>query len=115
VLEQLGNSLKTEASRAQFRHDFAQMAALVRQPGGLPRSAAAPFLPPRPAPLGPPVQDELLHEQQRQLSHILETATSPGEAQQQLRASALAHSAWQVEHWAPHMLETALSIAQKWK
>jgi uncharacterized protein (UPF0276 family) len=115
VLEQLGNSLKTEASRAQFRHDFELMAALVQQHSNPLRRAVEPFLPRHSPLLGPAVQDEMLHEQQRQLSHILETATSPGEAQQWLRASALAHSAWQVEHWAPHMLETALSIAQKWK
>jgi hypothetical protein len=65
--------------------------------------------------LGPAVQDELLHEQQRQLTHILETAASLPEAQQRLQASALAHSAWQIEHWEPYMLETAISIAQKWK
>ncbi|MFD1873475.1 DUF692 family multinuclear iron-containing protein [Hymenobacter bucti] len=115
VLEQLGNSLKTEPSRAQFRRDFAQMAALVQQPGGPPRRAAEQFLPPPLLPLGPAAQDELLHEQQRQLSHILETAVSLPEAQQRLGASALAHSAWQVEQWEPYMLETAISIAQKWR
>lgn len=115
VLEQLGNSLGTESSRVQFRHDFEQMAALVQQHSGPPRSAIEQFLPPRPTLLGAAVQDELLHEQQRQLSQILETAASLGEAQQRLGASALAHSAWQVEHWEPYMLETAISIAQKWK
>ena len=115
VLEQLGNSLKTEASRAQFRHDFGLMATLVRQHSGPPRWAAEQFLPLRPLRLGPAVQDAQLHEQQRQLSQILETAASLSEAQQRLGASALAHSAWQIEQWEPYMLETAISIAQKWK
>jgi uncharacterized protein (UPF0276 family) len=115
VLEQLGNSLKAEASRAQFRRDFTQMAALVRQHSGPPRLAVEQFLPLRLPLLGPAVQDAQLHEQQRQLSHILETAASLGEAQQRLQASALAYSAWQIEQWEPYMLETAISIAQKWK
>ena len=115
VLEQLGNSLKSELSRVQFRHDFERMAALVRQHSGPPRSAIEQFLPLHSPPLGPAVQDAQLHEQQQQLSHILETAASLAEAQQRLRASALAHSAWQVEQWEPYMLETAISIAQKWK
>jgi uncharacterized protein (UPF0276 family) len=115
VLEQLGNSLKTEPSRAQFRHDFGLMAALVQQHSHPPRQAVEAFLPLCPPLLGPAVQDAQLHEQQRQLSHILETAASLPEAQQRLRASALAHSAWQVEQWEPYMLETAISIAQKWK
>ncbi|WP_370549915.1 DUF692 family multinuclear iron-containing protein [Hymenobacter sp. BT559] len=115
VLEQLGTSLKTEASQVQFRRDFAQMAALVQQHNHAPRSVPSAFLPRWPALPALAVQDDLLHEQQRQLSHILETATSLPEAQQRLRASVLAHSAWQIEHWEPYMLETALSIAQKWK
>jgi uncharacterized protein (UPF0276 family) len=115
VLEQLGNSLKTEASRVQFRHDFGQMAALVQQHSRPPRSAVEEFLPRHLPLLGLAVQDAQLHEQQRQLSHILETAASLLEAQQRLRTSALAHSAWQVEQWEPYMLETAISIAQKWR
>jgi uncharacterized protein (UPF0276 family) len=115
VLEQLGNSLRAEPSRAQLRRDFAQMAALVQQHRQQPRQVAEQFLPVQVPQLGPAVQDELLHEQQRQLTHILETAASLPEAQQRLQASALAHSAWQIEHWEPYMLETAISIAQKWK
>lgn len=115
VLEQLGTSLKTEASHVQFRRDFAQMAALVQQHNHSPRSAPNAFLPRWPALPALAVQDDLLHEQQRQLSHILETAASLPEAQRLLQASALAQSAWQIEHWEPYMLETALSIAQKWK
>jgi uncharacterized protein (UPF0276 family) len=115
VLEQLGHALQTDHHRAQFRRDFARMEGLVaywRQ--GLRLPADQLFWPPPPR-LGAVLEDELLHEQQRQLSDILETAPSYTEAQQQLRASALAHTDWKIEQWAPHMLETALSIAQKWR
>jgi len=40
---------------------------------------------------------------------------SSKEAYQQLIASDLAQSAWQIEQWHPHMVETAIQIAQKWK
>ncbi|WP_243900110.1 multinuclear nonheme iron-dependent oxidase [Hymenobacter defluvii] len=116
VLEQLGTGLRTEASQHQFRQDFQRMAAIVeasrhRAPSHQPNA----FQPPAALPTGPAAHDEALHAQQRQLSQILETAASYEEAQQRLRASSLAHTDWQLEQWAPHMLETAISIAQKWK
>ncbi|SET05662.1 multinuclear nonheme iron-dependent oxidase [Hymenobacter actinosclerus] len=117
VLEQVGGALRTARSQAQFRVDFGRMEALVqeyqkgsaRQPG----NAFRPRLPL--APPGPVIEDELLHTQQRQLGHILETAASFEQARQRLQASSLAHTAWQIEHWEPAMLETAISIAQKWQ
>lgn len=116
VLEQLGNGLKTEPSRQQFRQDFQRMETLLAQYSTSQRGGAGPqFLPLRPWPGGPVVVDEQLHTQQIQLSQILETATSFAEAQQRLQASALANSDWKIEEWEPHMLETAISIAQKWK
>jgi uncharacterized protein (UPF0276 family) len=117
VLEQLGNGLKTEASRVQFVHDFKQMEALVQQHRhGRAGAARQLFLPHQPVQVpGPAAEDAQLHAQQLQLSHILETAPSFEEAQRLLHASPLANTDWQVEQWAPHMLETARSIAQKWK
>jgi hypothetical protein len=32
-----------------------------------------------------------------------------------LRNSILANTSWNIEAWNPHMLETAIAIAQKWK
>ncbi len=116
VLEQLGSGLKTEASRRQFRHDFRRLARLVKQRRqGWPRPPEQLFLPLHPHRPGPVAEDAQLHAQQAQLAHILESASSVEEAQQQLHASALAATAWQLETWEPHMLETALRIAQKWK
>ena len=116
VLEQLGNGLKTEGSRARFQQDFRRMEALVKQtkrhPATQPNQL---FLPPKISPAGAALEDERLHHQQQQLSHILETAPSFAEAQRQLQASSLAYSDWQIERWQPYMLETARSIAQKWK
>ncbi|UYZ57967.1 DUF692 domain-containing protein [Hymenobacter latericus] len=117
VLEQLGHALHTESSRTQFRQDFGRLEHLVAQH----RAALRPeptndFRPRQTAlPAAPAAEDEHLHEQQRQLSDILENAPSYAEAERQLRASALAHSDWRIEQWQPHMLETALHIARKWK
>ncbi|MBX0291654.1 DUF692 domain-containing protein [Hymenobacter sp. HSC-4F20] len=116
VLEQLGPSLRTEVSRAQFRHDFGRMEAIVqRLRTGRAGYADQLFLPLHPPPTGPAFEDGQLYAHQQHLSHILETAPTLAEAQRLLHASALASSAWKLEQWAPHMLETAVSIAQKWK
>ncbi len=116
VLEQLGNGLKTESSRIRFRSDFVKMEQLVQQRNSASANAPANmFLPHRPVQLGPVVEDEALHAQQMQLSQILETAPSYAAAWRSLQASSLAHSDWKIESWEPHMLETAVNIAQKWK
>lgn len=116
VLEQLGTALKTEASREKFRADFFRMETMVQhhntRAGDRAPTDFSPATPYRP---GMPAEDPALHEQQMELSNILENAVDAGHAAVLLRASTLAQSAWQVEHWAPEMLETALRIAQKWK
>lgn len=118
VLEQMGVGLKTEDSRVQFRRDFKRMEELVKK--GRQHLANHPdnlFMPLQSFELtqAQAVEDLALHEQQAQLSTILETASSFEEAQRRLRASSLANTDWKVEQWEPHMLETAVSIAQKWK
>jgi uncharacterized protein (UPF0276 family) len=117
VLEQLGTGLRSENSKAQFRRDFQHMADLVQQH----RAGLAPNPPTnsfRPAPLpalGAAPEDDHLHEQQMQLSDILESAATFEEAHRRLGTSSLANSGWKIEDWEPHMLETAVRIAQKWK
>ncbi|WP_426489628.1 DUF692 family multinuclear iron-containing protein [Hymenobacter sp. 102] len=116
VLEQLGTALTTPASHRSFRRDFRRMARLVEQHRASQSGTVQHDF--RPPPLSVPesaLEDEVLYEQQQQLSHILETAASYAEAQDHLRYSSLASSAWQIEHWAPHMLETARQIARKWQ
>ena len=116
VLEQLGTGLKTESSQVRFRHDFLRMEAIVQQSRNhLPQHINQSFLPLQPLALGPVLEDRKLHEQQLHLSQILETAPSYDEAERLLRSSSLAHTAWHIEQWEPYMLETAISIAQKWK
>jgi uncharacterized protein (UPF0276 family) len=116
VLEQLGTGLATASSQAQYRQDFARMEALVTQHrAGRPSATIESFMPQQPLVPGPVVTDETLSEQQHLLSHLLETAPSVAAAQLQLNASPLANTNWQIEKWEPHMLETAISIAQKWK
>ncbi|RTQ49681.1 DUF692 family protein [Hymenobacter gummosus] len=116
VLEQLGPGLRTEASRLRFQADFGRMEALVQpQRAGLAAGPGNAFRPPLAPLTAPAAEDGQLHAQQRQLSDILETAGSYEEVQRRLHASALAGTDWRVESWAPHMLETAVNIARKWK
>ena len=127
VLEQLGTALATEESRRSFYEDFRTMSGIVEaanaarpadvSAGSSPDSSKAgnSFLPLFPVLPGEIIEDELLYEQQRRLSTILESAASCEEAIGLLRKSSLSHSDWQIESWQPAMLETALRIAQKWK
>ncbi|MCB9230954.1 MAG: DUF692 family protein [Bacteroidia bacterium] len=116
VLEQMGHSLADAAQQEIFRSDFLRMESLV-QSSGQKEKAEIPglFQPPRVSFPEIPLQNENLFLQQRELAHILETSTNLDQALAQLQASALAHSKWKIETWAPEMLETALHIAQKWK
>jgi uncharacterized protein len=117
VLEQLGSALKTEQSQMQFRRDFHKMDLIVRQANKAnPDKSHDDFLPANALkPSEHPFEDFLLHEQQLQLSQILETALSFEHAHRLLLNSHLANSAWAVELWEPYMLETAMAIAKKWK
>lgn len=117
VLEQLGTALNTEYAQMQFRRDFYKMDMIVqkhnRNSFGHQRYHFFPELPQKPSSL--PLESESLYEQQLQLSQILERADSYNQAQNLLLYSSLASSEWNVENWEPHMLETAIAIAQKWK
>lgn len=116
VMEQLGNGLVTEDSRTIFYRDFLRLEAIVNEsnPGRVSDPVDISFLPPLSDIIHPPIEDETLYQQQLELSAILETAGSYGEARQRLDRSTLAHSAWRIESWEPYMLETAISIARKW-
>lgn len=115
VLEQLGTGLKTVNSRQQFYDDFLQMQEIVAakniQGQHVPFNSFAPTK----VLLSDPLCDEQLYMQQMELSNILETAACYDEALHALCTSCLANTAWEVEKWEPYMLETAMSIAQKWK
>jgi uncharacterized protein (UPF0276 family) len=116
VLEQLGNGLETPESKNIFYKDFLQMESIVQSNdrSGL-NTTANTFLPSSFMATGSIVEDELLYNQQRELSVILESASSYDNAVQLLHRSSLAHSDWQIEQWEPHMIETAVKIAQKWR
>jgi uncharacterized protein (UPF0276 family) len=116
VLEQLSNGLDTVNKQQLFQQDFMRMDSIVK----ICTSQQLPinennFLPAMLPSVGQPVEDSLLHAQQLALSNILETAGSCQQAQQWLHQSNLANTAWEIENWEPHMLETAIAIAQKWK
>jgi uncharacterized protein len=117
VLEQIGDGLKTDASKRQFRADFEVMDGIVRKKNkSKSRVVQKTFLPPLPHSVEPmPLEDPLLHQQQLQLSEILEQTPDYKQAFQKLKASNLADTCWEVEHWPPPMLETAMAIAQKWR
>lgn len=116
VLEQLGNGLAGDQSRKAFYNDFLEMEQIVRQKNSLDLSHPIhSFFPPSFLEPGQIVEDEMLYRQQLELSSILETAASYEEAMHRLNKSSLVCSDWQVENWAPYMIETAVKIAQKWK
>lgn len=116
VLEQLGTALHTEESKRLFQQGFYTMDDIVNAFNTTPRPAQTnDFKPVGFTPTNAPVESETLHQQQFELSRILENATDYHEAQQLLAASSLANTAWNSENWAPYMLETAMRIAQKWK
>lgn len=116
VLEQMGTALKTPAEQSTFQEDFLRMEALVdRHNQSSIDTLLHDFLPKTFPPLQEPVEEENLYLQQRALAHILENAKNYQEAKDRLATSVLANTAWQVEQWAPHMLETVIKIAQKWK
>ncbi len=116
VLEQLGNGLSTEESRRLFYRDFLNMQQIVSQKNEILRPESSnSFMPSNELSLGNIVEDEILYEQQLQLSSILETAVSYDDAIGSLHRSSLAGTDWQIEKWEPYMIETAMKIAQKWK
>ena len=116
VLEQLGAGLKTEESRRLFYNDFLMMENIVQQKNQIPsRESVNSFLPSSIQLNEQIAEDESLYDQQLQLSSILETSASYEDAILLLKKSSLANSEWNIEHWEPYMLETAIKIAQKWK
>jgi uncharacterized protein len=120
VLEQLGNGLKTPASQQQFYQDFVYMENILHQKNRLRTgNAGNDFLPlyRTGAVLNniPVAEDDMLHQQQRELSRILESEMSYHEAMTVLKHSSLMSTSWNIENWHPAMLETAMQIARKWK
>ena len=120
VLEQLGSGLKTGAAQEMFQQDFYTLDGMVARHNERPENISAgkipnSFVPQTPFNLGEPLEDDLLHAQQLELSGILESALHGKHALELLHASSLVHTAWEVERWAPEMVETAVRIAQKWK
>lgn len=116
VLEQLGIGLQGIEEQQQYRRDFDRMDDIVQRFGKkqnrLDKNQF--LLTSQPLPTQPNESFEL-HQQQEQLSNILEQADSLQQAQDLLLTSCLANSPWQIEQWSPKMLETAMQIAQKWK
>lgn len=73
------------------------------------------FLPEGRFNLNDPIENEFLYMQQMELTQILETSPNLTTAETELKNSLLAGSQWDIEHWSPHMVETAMNIARKWK
>ncbi|QHT72239.1 DUF692 domain-containing protein [Rhodocytophaga rosea] len=116
VLEQLGIALKTQESKAAFYQNFVQMKQIVEDNNQtIANSSENPFIPPSITLPETFVENQELYAQQRELSEILETSSSYEETNRLLKASSLAHTAWNIESWDPAMIETAIHIARKWK
>jgi len=114
VMEQLGTGLKTDQEKEAFQQDFLRMETIIRQNETL-ESSKKNFLPSKNDVSSTPYEDLKLREQQKELTQILESAENYETALVQLQNSSLNDSSWNVEQWQPHMLETAIAIAQKWK
>ena len=115
-MEQLGNGLQTTVSRKGFYHDYVRMEQLVREyEKSIAEEQLNYFLPPQLSLPATPVEDLHLYAQQLELSEILERAAHYEEAMHLLRHSSLSNTAWNIENWQPYMIETAISIAQKWR
>ncbi|SEJ44582.1 Protein of unknown function [Dyadobacter sp. SG02] len=116
VLEQLGTALDNESSQAAFQSDFLRMDSIIKSLTPKSPQIPADTFAPLPANANTtPLEDPRLHRQQVQLSRILETASDVNEARTMLLSSDLHNTAWNVENWAPYMLETAIAIARKWR
>lgn len=117
VLEQVGAGLVREGSKVQFQQDFYHMDALVAKQNKISNLSSnySSFLPKEKFILQKPLENQQLHLQQIELSHILETATDYNDAKAQLSLSSLANTAWKIEDWNDAMLDTVVQIAQKWK
>jgi uncharacterized protein (UPF0276 family) len=115
VMEQLSNGLDNEEKRLLFREDFLKMSTIVLHEQKVHSVTKNNFLSEYLEVAISPPEDKLLNMQQSVLSGILESASSYQHAKQLLQSSILSNSEWQIESWEPHMLETAIAIAQKWK
>ena len=115
VLEQLGSALHTDEARLGFQSDFECVSricsAIKREDSPRSRLPVTPAFPVTASPLC----DPQLAAEQRELSDILETSASLSEVEDRLQRSRLAQSAWQIESWAPYMLDTAWKISRKWR
>jgi len=116
-LEQLGAGLLAVSQQEQFRSDYLRICEIVKKQALAVSGDAAESFSPLPVLQLPSahIEDNALYEEQRLLSHILETASDWQDARRKLESSILKNSAWHTEAWPDYMLETALRIAQKWK
>jgi uncharacterized protein len=116
VMEQLGTGLKSSENKKAYYDDFLKMESIVKKNSkARSQSGGHSFLPIHPIQLDTIIEDEDFYQQQLELSSILESAVSYQDAARRLMASVLVNSSWKIEEWEPHMLETAIKIAQKWK
>ena len=117
VLEQLGTALRTEKAVNGFRQDFQSLCDLLQEfsAGSVEQSTEAPFTISTQSDLPPPIIDPELLQQQVILSEMLEQAENYDSLLSALTTSSLSQSAWQIERWQPHMLESARRIARKWR
>ena len=116
VLEQIGTGLESAESKLAFQKDFLKMDEIVKLKNDtFPGVEKNTFIPTNSFSIGKPLEDQLLHDQQMELSEILETSISYEAVQKRLKSSNLANTAWEVENWETAMVDTVFQIAQKWK
>ncbi len=114
VLEQIGEGLQSPHQKKRFQQDFLRLREIIEQSAQSP-APQNDFLPKGEMMVGQAKEDEHLHQQQMQLSAILENAGDLASAKHLLNNSSLAGTDWEIEKWSDHMLDTVIQIAQKWK
>jgi len=115
VLEQLGTGLKTLEKQIQFQQDFKVLKSILSTLEPTHIKSSKSFLPQLIDLESKAYEHEGFYTEQNTMTQILETAQSVDHAKQMLNNSVLKNSDWDINTWEDHMLDTAISIAQKWK
>lgn len=111
ILERLGNSLKDEKNKIQFRKDFLKIRSIVNnseaQFTAVKQKRQNKF-----SINAAPLNEMELHKEQRLISKTLVNSNTPQAAFEALKKKNLRY--WNVDEWNPSMLETAIYITKKW-
>ena len=114
VLEQVGNGLSTQIQQDGFQRDFCRMKRIISN-YEIKEHNQLDFMPIDQFQINTPIENEGLYNFQRTLSSILENAENIEDAFHQISKLNKDNPNLELSFSEPHMLETAIRIAQKWR